>query len=371
MARKIYVDVDTGKLVSGLNDSTTPQAFGFEGDNSDYELYFLQPRGASAGNYYEPVDYSARSIRLNIGAPPPSTATAYVATTAGAWSNLPSVVSATLTRAVTGSNTANEEQLLSFVPDAIGGTFAISFPSQLLTFTAVSAGVFTTSGTHGLATGQGFVVTGFGAPTGGLVNDRTYYVAQIVGKTQFFANTTASASAITSYSATTAGTGYTITATSTAIDGTATVAVVQNACEAMPAIGQGNVRVTGTAGRSYRFTFINEKGQAALPLMTVAQALTPIYGKTGTLNFNTLELLNAISASANIDAVLEIETAFSGKTETAAQDTITIYNDIITSTSPAPVPAITPTSSFNLIAPDSNVWSVSIDNDGVLTATKQ
>jgi hypothetical protein len=369
MARKIYVDVDTGQLVSGVNDTTAPELLAFEGDNRDFELYFLsyQPGGE---NYYEVLDYDARSVRLHIGPQPPSAATPYVATTAGAWSNLSATITASIARAVTGSTLANEQQVLTITPDAIGGTFAISYPSQALTFASVTAGVFTTSGSHGLNFGQAFVVTAFGAPTGGLSNGNTYFVAQVVGKNQFFANTTATATAITSYAATTAGTGYTITATSTAIDGTASVAVVQAALESMPSIGTGNLRVTGSPGKNYRFTFINEKGQAALPLMTVAQALTPIYGKTATLNFNTVELLNAISASASIEATLEIETTFSGKTETVAQALVTINNDIIAPTSGLPT-AATPQSGFNLLAPDNSIWSVTIDNDGSLTATKQ
>lgn len=369
MARKIYVDVDTGQLVSGVNDTTTPEVFAFEGDNRDYELYFLthQPGGE---NYYEVIDYDARSVRLHIGPNPPSAATPYVATTAGAWSNLSATITAAITRAVTGTTIANEQQLLTITPDAIGGTFAITYPSQSVSFATVTGGVFTTSGSHGLNYGQAFVITGFGTPTGGLANGSTYYVAQVIGKTRFFANTTATSTAVTAYSATTAGTAYTLTATTTAIDGTASVAAVQQILEGLSTIGTGNIRVTGTPGRSLRFTFINEKGQVALPLMTVAQALTPIYGKTGTLNFNTVELLNAISASASIEATLEIETTFSGKTETVAQALVTLNNDIIAPTASLPTSA-TPQTSFTLRSSDNSAWTVTIDNNGVLTATKQ
>jgi hypothetical protein len=401
MARKIYVDVETGQLVSGLNDTSAPNLFAFEGDNRDYELYFLEPQTGGA-NYYEVLNYDSRSVRLHIGPNPPSSATPYVAATAGAWSNLSSTATASLTRAVTGTTVANEQQLLTITPDAIGGTFALTYPSQSVTFTTVTGGVFTTSGSHGLNYGQAFVITGFGTPTGGLVNGSTYYVAQVIGKTQLFANTTTTSTAVTTYSAITAGTAYTLTATTTAIDGTASVATVQQILEGLSTIGTGNIRVTGAPGRSLRFTFINEKGQVALPLMTVAQALTPIYGKTGTLNFNTTELLNAISASASIEATLEIETTFSGKTETVAQALVTLNNDIITSTVSNPTtlnttsillqspngstfaiaidedgllttavaePA-TPATSFNLAAPNGETFSISVDDDGLLTSVK-
>jgi hypothetical protein len=328
MARKIYVDVDTGQLVSGVNDTTAPEVFAFEGDNRDYELYFLS-RQLGGENYYEVLDYGTRSVRLHIGPNPPSTATAYVTTTAGSWSNLSSTVSASLVRDAAGGAAANEQQTLTFAPEAIGGTFSITYPSQSLTFSTVTRGLFTSSGSHGLAFGQQFVVTALTTPTGGLANGANLFVTQVVGKTQFFANTTTTTSAITSYGAVT-GTGFTLTATSSAIDGTASTAQVQSSLQEMPTIGTGNLRVTGTPGKSYRFSFINEKGQVSLPLMTVAHALTPIFGKTGTLNLATTALTNAISASASIEATLEIETTFSGKTETVAQQTITLLNDIIT-----------------------------------------
>jgi hypothetical protein len=368
MARRLFVDVDTGQLVSGVNDTTAPDLFGFEGDNRDYELYFLSAQ-TGGENYYEVLNYNDRDVRLHIGANPPSTLTAYVAATAGAWSNLPATITASMSRAVTGGAAANEQQTLTLEPEAIGGTFSLTYPSQSLTLTTITRGVFTTSGSHGLNFGQAFVITGVGTPTGGLTSGNTYFVAQIVGKTQFFANTTATSTAITSYGATTAGTGYTLTATTTAIDASASVAQVQTILEGLSTIGTGNIRVTGTSGRSYRFTFVNDKGQVALPLMTVTQALTPFYGKTATLNFNTNELFNAISASASIEATLEIETSFSGKTETIAQTLVTLRNDIIAATGGLPSLPLT-ASSFNLLAPDASTWTISIDNSGILTATK-
>lgn len=364
MARKLYLDVDTGRFVAGLNGGVPPDLSSFEGDNVDYELYFLT--AGTGGSIYEPLDYSAKSVKLHIGPQPPSTATAYVA--AQAWSNLPTTVSATVSRAITGGAGANEQQTLSFSPDAYDGTFALTFPSQALTFSSVTAGLFTTSGSHGLAAGQAFVVTGFGTPTG-FSNGTTLYAAQLVSASQFYANTTSTTSAITAYTATTAGTGYTLTATSSVIEARASAATVEDSLEAMAPIGTGNVRVTGIAGRTYRISFTGAKSQVALPLMTVAQALTPVYGKTATLNFNTTELINAISASASIEATMEVEVSQGGKIETVTQALVTLGNDIIATTGGVPV-TVSPAAFFYLKSPDNSTWSISVDDDGTLLAEK-
>ena len=102
--------------------------------------------------------------------------------------------------------------------------------------------------------------------------------------------------------------------------------------------------------------------------MTVAAALTPVYGKTASLSFNTTELINAISASASIDATMEIEVTEGGKIETVAQALVTLNNDIITTTGGVPV-TVSPATFFYLKSPDNTVFSISVDNDGALTAT--
>jgi len=362
MARKLYLDVDTGRFVAGLNGGVPPNLSAFEGDNADYELYFLT--AGTGSSLYEPLDYSAKSVKLHIGPPPPSTAAAYIA--AQAWSNLPSTVGATIARTATGGVAANEQQMVSFSPDAYDGTFALTFPSQALTFSGVTAGIFTTSGSHGLAAGQPFIVTGFGSPTG-FANGATLYAAQLISTTQFYANTIATASAITSYTAT-AGAGYTLTATTGIIEARASMAAAEEAIQAVSAIGAGNVRVTGTPGRAYRISFTGAKSQVALPLMTVAQALTPVYGKTATLNFNTTELINAISASASIDATMEVEVTDGSNIDTVAQASVTLANDIIPASGGVPTPA-SPATFFYLQSPDATVYSITIDDDGILTAT--
>lgn len=335
MARQLFIDIDQARFVGGLENN---QGSGlenlFQHDVAEYELYFVR-QNFNAPTIFEPQDFSGRSVKLHIGPAAPSTATAYVAQ--AAWSNVSSTVTASVSRTITGGTAANEQQLLSFSPEAYGGTFSITIPSRTISLTSVTAGLFTTSGSHGLALFESFTVTGSGTPTGGLVDGSTYYVAQLISRTQFRANATVTTTTITGYAATTAGSVLTYDATTQLIRPSDTAERVSAVVAALSSVGNGNVEVTAVPRKSMRFTFIGAKGQVTLPLMTVAAALTPAYHKKATLNFGTTELLNAISASASLSAVIEVETTEGGVIETLAQTPVTITNDIITNASTTPV----------------------------------
>jgi hypothetical protein len=143
---------------------------------------------------------------------------------------------------------------------------------------------------------------------------------------------------------------------------------VQSALEQVPSIGASNVSVVAVPGSNYRIVYQGSKAQTPLAVPTVAATLTPIFGKTATINFSTTTLLNAISASASINSVLEIESTNGSEVETLCQVPITINNDIIEAGSVTPV---TGTSVFTLLSPDSSTWEISIDDSGALTAEKQ
>jgi hypothetical protein len=364
MARRLYLDTDAGRFVEGVN-SNIPAALDnlFENDAASYELYFLQgdPTGAFL---YEARDFGTKSVKLHIGPNPPSTATAYVVQ--NTWTNLASTVSTSVTRTTTGGVAANEQQKVAFSPDAQSGTFSLTFPSRTITLSSVTAGLFTTSGTHGLAALEPFTTTGHGTPTGGLSNGQTLFVAAVVNSTQFRAAATAITTPVSTYAATTAGTVTTLTASTGLISARASGADVQAALEAVPSIGGGNVLAAAVPGREYRLGFQNAKGQVELPLLTAAASLTPLYGKTATLNFSTTQLANAISGSASLEATLEVEVTDGGIVETFAQVPVTLRNDIITGASPLPVSTTTATF-FTLLSPNNSVWAVSVDNSGILT----
>lgn len=366
MARALYIDVEQGRFVSGLDSGLQPSLdLFFQGDNVPYELYFVQ-RATSVppATLYEPLNYSSRSIKFAIGAPPPDAGTAYVSQ--NTWTNTTPTVAASVVQTVTGSASANEQQTLTFVPPAYEGTFALTFPLRAVSVSGVSAGVFTSSGNHGLALFEPFVLTGFTTPTG-FSNGATLFVSTIPSRTTFGASTTPTTTAITSFTAN-AGTFSTVTATAPLLSARATASQVQSALEQVPSIGSGNVAVVATPGSNYRIVYQASKAQTQLAVPTVAATLTPIFGKTATVNFSTTTLLNAISASASINSVLEIESTDGSSVETLCQVPITLNNDIIEAGSVTPV---TGTSVFTLLSPDSSTWEISIDDSGVLTAEKQ
>ena len=89
------------------------------------------------------------------------------------------------------------------------------------------------------------------------------------------------------------------------------------------------------------------------------------------LNLNTTGL-NAefvTDTEASIDALVEIEWSENSTTSSTLPTSATIYNDVIRGGEAAPT--ITSSTSFQLLSADSSLWTVTIDNDGILTAEKQ
>ena len=88
------------------------------------------------------------------------------------------------------------------------------------------------------------------------------------------------------------------------------------------------------------------------------------------LNLNTSNLNDEFPEDDedSITAKVEIEWTESGTTSSTLPTSATIYNDVIRGGEG--VPTVTAAASFKLLAPDSSLWTVTIDNDGILTATK-
>ena len=88
------------------------------------------------------------------------------------------------------------------------------------------------------------------------------------------------------------------------------------------------------------------------------------------LNLNTTNL-NAefpLDTEDSISAKVEIEWTESGTTSSTLPTAATIFNDVIRGGEG--VPTVTAAASFKLLAPDSSLWTITVDNDGILTATK-
>jgi len=326
MARKLYIDTSSGNFVSGVNSSAVVFLDNmFNGDVAPYELYFLTPSSTGVA-LFDPVDNSSASVKLQIGQAPPSTASAYISQYT--WSNLPTTVTATITRIITGSVSTNEQQKITLSPSAFNGTFSVTIPTRAITFASITAGVFTSSGNHGLALREKFIITGTTTPSN-FTNGTNFYVAQIDSPSTFYAATSATSSAVTSYSAVGAGSAYTLTATSKTIKALDSVAAAQSALENINSVGSGNVTVDGVPGSEYYVTFQGAKSQTLIPLVTVAGSLTPLYGKSATITFTSTALTNAISASASIDGTIEVQVINGSEVTTVLQQSLSIKKDII------------------------------------------
>jgi hypothetical protein len=90
------------------------------------------------------------------------------------------------------------------------------------------------------------------------------------------------------------------------------------------------------------------------------------------LVLNTTELNAEFPADteASITAKLEVSWTVSGTTSSTMPTECVIYNDVIRGTEGSPNFA-TVLSQFDLRAPDNSTWRITVDNSGVLTATKQ
>jgi hypothetical protein len=89
------------------------------------------------------------------------------------------------------------------------------------------------------------------------------------------------------------------------------------------------------------------------------------------LNLNTTELNAEFPEDdeESIAARVEVEYTAGGLISTTLPCAATIYNDVIRGDEGVPTSAVT--TSFLLESPDESIWAVTIDDDGVLTATKQ
>lgn len=88
------------------------------------------------------------------------------------------------------------------------------------------------------------------------------------------------------------------------------------------------------------------------------------------LNLSTTPL-NAefpLDTEDSITAKVEVQWTVSGTTSSTLPTSCIIYNDVIRGSES--VPTVTAAGSFLLLSPDNSLWSISIDNDGILTAQK-
>jgi hypothetical protein len=360
-ARKFYLDTQARAFVASPDASfaASDPAF-FDEDVESIELFFLEPTGGTPPYTY--ADYSGNTVKFAIGTTTPAALQI-------TWSALSTTVTASITSLVTGGSGSDEVQRITFSQKPASGGWAIQLPSRSVTVSSVSANVFTAAD-HGLYDGQSVSMTSFSLTNSAVSNGSSYFVIRN-SKDSFSLSATSAGVALAA--ATTSG-GGTVTLPALTTGQLAYNASPQTVQDAFVAGGltiaaSPQIIVTGIAGKEYLLTYAN--GSANRDYANCSVVASTLAGATGlyaNLNLATNEVASLVS-SGSATANLEIEVSGSGKRQTYRR-AVTLSSDIITSTSAAPLPAITPATSFNLIAPDSSVWNVTIDNSGILTATK-
>jgi hypothetical protein len=353
-ARQFFLDVQARQFVAGANSTLplTAPTF-FEEDVEAVELYFLQP-STTAGRVYDYLDLSAATVKFAVGTVSP-------AALQTAWTAISTAVTATVTGVADGGSGNNEVQRISLAPKPTQGGFIIEMPARNISVNSVAAGVFTTANPHGLFDGQAVTLTGFTTPTG-FSNGAAYYVTNRTSQT-FQAATTAGGTAIT---------GFTANSGTAQLANISTGQIAYNASptsvEAAMAAASIAASVSGVAGESYTLTFVNASGGINFdPLVVSSSTLAAAPGLKANVSFATAEVASAISAG-NTDVTLEVEIS-EGAVRQTFRTSATLSGDLITSSSPSPLPTVTATS-FQLQDSGGDLWTISVTPDGELMLGK-
>jgi hypothetical protein len=258
------------------------------------------------------------------------------------WTNLSTTVTATIATTITGTGLQNEIQRLTFSQEPFAGTFRLTFPDIALTSNStVTAGVFFTSVTHGLALNQPITITGFDTTITGFTRGSTLFINSIPSVTSFLVATTAGGTTITTASATaatTAGSIATFLRQSDPLPASAVAADIATALQAFDSIGAGGVSVAGIDGEFADITFSGGKGFCDQPTITIQSGLTAKPGKTADVNFATFALRDLVGSDNAVDLDLEIELTDSGTRQTVILSGCSVSEELIDANAFSPVP---------------------------------
>jgi hypothetical protein len=356
-ARRFYLDTTSRSFVQApdLSAPAIANTF-FREDVENVELYFLKQTG-DIQNPFAYVDYSANTVKFAVGTTTP-------AALQTSWTSLSTAITASITTLTNGGGGANEVQRISFSGRApASGNFSITLPSRAVTVSSVSAGVFTAAN-HGLLNGQSVTLSSF-TISGSTFANSTYFVVDRT-KDTFGIASTAAGTAI-SAAVTSGGGTATLDAITTPSISTATASAIQQAFidAGISVGGSAQIIVTGSFSAGFILSFANTQANINFAAVAVSSTLAAAPGLSANVSFNTNQIASIISAGQANNCRLEIEASGSEARQTYQQSA----SVSTASTSPAPVPV--DATGFNMIAANGDVYQITIDNNGILTATKQ
>jgi hypothetical protein len=357
-ARRFYLNTATRQFVAAPTGTLTAggSAF-FDEDVESVELYFLRPTG-DLNEPFSYLDYSANTVKAAVGLTQP-------AALQTSWVSLSTAITAGITTLANGAPNVSEVQRLTLEGrEPVSGSLSFTLPARAVTVSSVSAGVFTAAN-HGLLNGQSVTLSAFTISSSSFDN-ADYFVVQRTPDTFRIANSP-TGSAINAQVTSGGGTA-TLAAITTPASATLTTTALQDVFVAagLQVDGAPQIIVAGSASAGFDFVFANTQRGIDFDPLVVNSSLAAAPGLGADLSLNTTEVAALVAGGTTTGLSLEVEVSDGTRRQTYTTPA-SISSDIIKSASPTPLPANT---SF-LLQSTSHTWSVSIDDDGILTATKQ
>jgi hypothetical protein len=222
------------------------------------------------------------------------------------WSDIGTTITATVETIITGSESANELQRLSFSRIPSSGTFRLTLPSYNVPITStVTNGLFITSVNHGLSIFQPVVLTGF-TDLAPYIEGFTYFVKTTPTTKTFTLSDSINGEAILGYATITSGSlAQTISSQTNSLDHNSSASDVQAAMIAMDSFLSGDITVDGSQGSYFYFNFSGNKGFTNLPQLVVTNFLIGPSAKTSTVDFTSASLRDLLEN--NLQATLDLE----------------------------------------------------------------
>jgi hypothetical protein len=352
--RRLFIDVESRQFVS-TPTSTLPASdpVWIDEDVEKVEIYALRPT-SEPSRPYAFVDLSGATVKFAVGTITP----AALQTT---WTALSTTVTVTNTEVQEGGTfggTLDEEQKLTWsgaTPSE--GTFALAFPYREITYNTTNGSAIYTAAHHGLYDGRIVSIS------------NTDFAVINSGQNSFSLAPIGSATAITA-GATGSGTLAVPTITTPAVAYNASVAQIQQAIVDAGFVLNGipQVLVSGENGKELNFKFTSRSGRRSYsPILVVNSSLKGAPGITANVSYNTTEIA-ALVAAGTTNVTLEIEISEGAVRQTFRRAAL-LSGDLISSTSPSPLPANAATS-FDLQSQDGSVWTISVTNTGEIQLTK-
>jgi hypothetical protein len=361
-ARRFYLNTRTREFVTSPTSTLgAPAPVFFSEDVEGLELYFLRPTDTPSAPF-EYLDYSGNTVKAAVGLTQP-------AALQTSWVSLATSITAGITTLVNGTTNVSEVQRLTLEGgQPVSGSISFTLPARAVTVSSVSAGVFTAAN-HGLLNGQSVTLSAFTISASSFEN-ASYFVVQRTPDTFRIANTP-TGSAINAQVTSGGGTA-TLAAITTPATASLNAAALQGVFVAagFRVDGAPQIIVAGNSVAGFDIIFANTQSGINFDPLVVNSSLAAAPGLAANLSFNTTEIAALIAAGPTTGLRLEVEVSDGTRRQTYTAP-VSISSDIITSTSPIPAPTGDTVSSLNFDDGSGGTWTVTVDANGILTATKQ